>query len=180
MSDDGVDATQRRFGDFNTLPDDVAADLLRSCCGSSRWVEGMIARRPFASLDSLLVAADDVWESTNAGDWREAFSHHPRIGGKGTVAAQSSRASAWAADEQAATSTASAGIQAELASINQEYENRFGHIYIVRATGRSAEEMLALARQRLLNDPESELLAAAEEQRQITGLRLRKLFGGDT
>ncbi|MEO5580957.1 MAG: 2-oxo-4-hydroxy-4-carboxy-5-ureidoimidazoline decarboxylase [Gemmatimonadaceae bacterium] len=180
MSDESAEAVQQRVGDFNTLSDDAAAGILRSCCGSSRWVAEMIARRPFASIDSLLIAADEVWASTDAVDWHEAFAHHPRIGGKETVDVQSSRASAWSAAEQAATSTAGPGVQAELVSINQQYENRFGHIYIVRASGRSAEEMLTLARQRLLNDPESELLAAAEEQRQITRLRLRKQFGGDT
>lgn len=140
----------------------------------------MVDRRPFGSLDALLLAADEVWTSTDASDWHEAFAHHPRIGEKQSVADQTSRTSAWSASEQAAISAGSTEAQVELAKINREYENRFGHIYIVCANGKTAEEMLAIAKKRLRNDPESELRVAAEEQRQITRLRLRKMFGGRT
>jgi len=164
--------------DFNALPADASAELLRSCCGSSRWVDEMIGRRPFGSLDALLVAADQSWASTDAGDWHEAFAHHPRIGEGQSVAAQDARASSWSRAEQGAIGAASEGTQAEIADMNQEYERRFGHIYIACASGRTPSELLTVARRRLANDADIELLTAAEEQRQIMHLRLRKLFGG--
>jgi len=164
--------------DFNALPADASAELLRSCCGSSRWVDEMIGRGPFGSLDALLLAADQAWASTDAGDWHEAFAHHPLIGEGQSVAAQDARASSWSRVEQEAIGAASEGTQAEIADMNQEYERRFGHIYIVCASGRTPSELLTVARRRLANDAEIELQTAAEEQRQITQLRLRKLFGG--
>jgi 2-oxo-4-hydroxy-4-carboxy-5-ureidoimidazoline decarboxylase len=109
-------------------------------------------------------------------DWREAFSHHPRIGERKSAVPQSERGSAWAAGEQAGVERAHGDVRDALAAANREYERRFGYIYIVFATGKSAEDMLALARQRLSNDPDVELRAAAEEQRKITRLRLDKLL----
>jgi len=163
--------------ELNSLPAEAAADRFRSCCGSTRWVESMVARRPFGSLDELLLAADQEWAATNASDWHEAFSHHPRIGERQSVATQSAEASRWSAGEQTGMNSASVNIRSELAEINREYESRFGHVYIVCATSRTGEELVAMAKQRMHNDPASELTIAAEEQRQITRLRLRKLLG---
>lgn len=140
----------------------------------------MVARRPFGSVTALLAAADEVWADTEAGDWNEAFSHHPRIGESRAAPAESSRAAQWSAGEQSRVSTASADVQEALADLNRAYEERFGRIYIVCASGRSAEELLAVARQRLDNEPDTELRIAAEEQRKITVLRLRKLLGETT
>ena len=153
-----------------------ASKLLAECCGASRWVSGMLSRRPFRSRAAVLSASDEIWRSLDPADWREAFSHHPRIGERKSVMPQSERGSAWAAGEQSGVDRARDDVRAELAAANREYEQRFGYIFIVFATGKSAEEMLALARKRLRNDPEVELHAAAEEQRKITRLRLDKLL----
>jgi 2-oxo-4-hydroxy-4-carboxy-5-ureidoimidazoline decarboxylase len=162
--------------ELDTMPEAQANELLSDCCGASRWVSGMMARRPFGSRAVVLSTADEIWGSLDAGDWREAFSHHPRIGERKSPMPQSDRGSAWAAGEQSGVERAHEDVRAELATANREYEHRFGYTYIVFATGKSAEEMLALARERLRNDPDVELRAAAEEQRKITRLRLEKLL----
>ena len=163
--------------ELDALPPSRAAPLLESCCGSDEWVRHMLARRPFGSMDALLHAADDVWWSLGPSDWREAFAHHPRIGERGAAHAQSARAQAWSADEQRGAATSDDALRSALAEGNREYEQRFGYIYIVCATGRSAAEMLALLRERLENDPATELRLAAGEQAKITRLRLLKLLG---
>lgn len=158
--------------ELNALSKAEAEVLLRSCCGSSRWVNVMMSRRPFASHDMLHAAADESWDACSEHDWREAFSHHPRIGER--------PADAMASAEQAGAQSASGVVREELAALNQAYEERFGHIYIVCATGKSAEDMRDLARHRVDNDPQTELRNAAEEQRKITHLRLEKLFGDES
>jgi OHCU decarboxylase len=163
--------------ELDTMPKLQAAPLLADCCGSSQWVAGMLARRPFGSRAAVLFAADEIWRSLGPSDWREAFSHHPRIGERKSAEPQSERGSAWAAGEQSGMERADDDVRASLAAANREYEQRFGYIYIVFATGKSAEEMLALARERLRNDPDVELRVAAEEQRKITQLRLDNLLG---
>jgi 2-oxo-4-hydroxy-4-carboxy-5-ureidoimidazoline decarboxylase len=163
--------------ELDALPADRAADLLSACCAASRWVSRMVARRPFGSKDALLRAADDVWHSMDEGDFREAFAHHPRIGERASDVAQNTRGAAWSAGEQARVERATDDVHAALAKVNREYEKRFGHIYIVSATGRSAEELLALAEERLSHSPHEEMLIAAEEQRKILQLRLEKLLG---
>lgn len=160
------------------MPAARASGLLAECCGASRWVSAMVKRRPFSSRDAVFSAADEIWRSLDAKDWLEAFSHHPRIGeGKVGVGA-SERGSEWAAGEQSGMQRAGDDVRQALAIANREYEQRFGYIYVVCATGKSAEEMLALARQRLRNDADIELRTAAEEQRKITELRLGKLLDG--
>ena len=162
--------------ELDAMPQREAEKLLAECCGASRWVSGMLARRPFGSRAVVLSTADDIWRSLGPADWREAFSHHPRIGERKSAVPQSDRGSAWAAGEQSGTERADDDVRAKLAAVNREYEQRFGYIYIVFATGKSAEEMLALARERLRNDPDVELRVAAEDQRKITRLRLDKLL----
>jgi len=154
---------------INTLMDRVIEAQLKSCCGSSEWVRRMIASRPFASWSDLIRDAEAIWNTLTPDDWREAFAAHPRIG--------ESSASKWARQEQSATASASSDVRDALAEANREYEARFGHIYIVCATGRTADEMLAMAWQRLENTPHHELRVAAEEQMKITKLRLMKLVG---
>ncbi len=163
--------------ELDAMPESQAPSLLVECCGSSRWVSRMLARRPFGSRAAVLSAADEIWRSLDATDWREAFSHHPRIGERQSAMPQSTRGSTWAAGEQSAVGRADDEMRAALAAVNVEYERRFGYIYIVFAAGKSAEEMLALARERLRNDPEVELRIAAEEQGKITRLRLEKMLG---
>jgi allantoicase len=167
-------ATEEGRGDaaaryVNTLVDDAAAIQLRNCCGSSEWVRRMIAARPFASWSDLVRDAEAIWNGLTPDDWREAFAAHPRIGERSS--------STWARQEQSGAASASSDMQDALAEANREYEARFGHIYIVCATGRSADEMLAVAWQRLENTPHHELHVAAEEQMKITKLRLMKLVG---
>jgi OHCU decarboxylase len=157
---------------FNVLPNSDAEHLLRQCCGSSRWVDAMMARRPFASHDMLHHAADESWDGCGKDDWLEAFSHHPRIGDKSAAGA--------ASEEQSGMRTASSALEDEMARLNRAYEERFGHIYIVCATGKSASELRDIARHRIDNDPHAELHNAAGEQRKIMHLRLEKIFGDES
>lgn len=143
-------------------------DVLRSCCGSTAWQKKMAASRPFTDLASMQKLAADVWRGLAKEDWLEAFRAHPRIGETNTK-------QAWAACEQAKVNDASQATLEALAEANRAYETKFGHIYIVCATGKSAEEMLAIAKERLQGDAASELGRGAEEQRKITDLRLEKL-----
>jgi OHCU decarboxylase len=138
----------------------------------------MIARRPFTSRDEILSAADEIWWSLDEKDWIEAFEAHPRIGGQ-SAERQSRRATGWSTDEQAAVLTSSPEALNELADVNRAYEDRFDYTYVVFATGKSAEEMLAIAKERLNNDPRTELRTAAEEQRKITRFRLEKFLVED-
>jgi allantoicase len=146
---------------INTMAGDAE---LRQVCGSSEWVRRMMKARP---MNDAFATSDEIWSSLSADDWREAFAAHPRIGDK--------KGSAWSAQEQSGTRTANEPMMQELANANRAYEERFGHIYIVCATGKSADEMLRICYERLANDPEKELQVAAEEQRKIMHLRLNKL-----
>lgn len=152
------------IADLNALPESEALEKFHACCGSSRWATKMTQLCPFESREVLLAAADEVWKSLGPDDWREAFAHHPRIG---------ERATGTAATEQSGMRTAADAVRAELARANREYEERFGYIYIVCATGRTADEMLEILKGRLSNHPETELKVAAEEQRKITQIRLK-------
>jgi 2-oxo-4-hydroxy-4-carboxy-5-ureidoimidazoline decarboxylase len=162
--------------ELNALASDRASELLRACCGASRWVAAMVRRRPFFSRDAVLQAADDEWSAMRESDWLEAFSHHPRIGETTAAAGGSATARGWSASEQSAAATSGDDARIGLARLNRDYERRFGFIYIVSATGKSAGELLELARRRMDNDRDTELRTAAEEQRKITRLRLEKLL----
>ena len=151
---------------INTL-DDAKSGLL-SCCGSAKWVDAIAKARPFANWDDLAALADRIWSKLGSEDWMEAFRAHPRIGEKKAKAR-------WASDEQSGTSGASQETMNALAEGNRQYEKKFGHIYLVCATGRNADDMLANLRERMKNDAATELRVAAEEQRRITALRLEKL-----
>ena len=154
------------------MPEQDVAEILRQCCGATRWVDAMTDRRPFRSRQGLLKAADEAWDKCDERDWLEAFSHHPRIGDPTTEGIE--------AQEQSGARNAALTTQEELKRINRDYEVRFGHIYIVCATGKTAEEMLAIARDRMNNDRGTELRIAAEEQRKIMHIRLEKLLGEET
>jgi OHCU decarboxylase len=162
--------------ELDALPVDKAREALTACCGSMRWVDGMVARRPFGTRDVLFGAADDVWRQLGEEEWREAFAHHPR---SGEAASGERRSAAWAVAEQSAASGASVRTKTELADVQQRYEQRFGHIFLMCATGKSATEILDAARHRMTNDRATELRVAAEEQRKITRLRLEKLVQGE-
>lgn len=157
------------------MPADELRSALTACCGAPRWVERMVDARPFGDVDTLLRQADEIWWSLGPDDWREAFAHHPRIGERAATVAQAARAQSWSAGEQRAVADAAFDVRSALAEGNREYERRFGHIYLVSAAGKRAEELLELLRARLLNDPTTELEVAAAEQAKITRLRLEKL-----
>jgi len=166
----------RRLDRLHTLLGEGAEAELSSCCGSRAWAAAMAARRPFRSLDELLGAADEVWAKLAPSDWMEAFRAHPRIGEKKAEAAQDARARGWSEKEQGGVAAAPAETLAALAEGNRAYDAKFGHIFIVCATGKGAGEVLEILRARLGNAPADELRVAAEEQRKITRIRLEKLF----
>lgn len=161
---------------FDRMPAADARELLRACCGAERWVEGLLARRPFGEIRALLTAADEVWHTLGPSDWREGFDHHPRLGESGSATPQDEREREWSSGEQAGVRAAASDMRASLATANANYEARFGHICIICATGLGAGDILTLTEDRLANEPEEELPIAAEELRKITRLRLLKLF----
>jgi 2-oxo-4-hydroxy-4-carboxy-5-ureidoimidazoline decarboxylase len=161
---------------LNDLPAAEARDELLRCCGSSRWAEAMTAKRPCADAPALFEAAERVWWGLEPADWREAFAHHPRIGDREALRARFAATREWAAGEQAGVGSASEDVLTALAEGNAAYESRFGYIFIVCATGRTAPEMLALLRERLPHEAQDELRIAAGEQAKITRLRLEKLL----
>jgi OHCU decarboxylase len=154
---------------------DAEAEFLK-CCGCRNWARAMTAARPFTNVDELLRKADGTWRSLSSEEWLEAFRAHPRIGEKKAAAAQSEEARKWSAQEQSGIRKAAATTMAALAEGNRDYEQRFGFIFIVCATGKSSDEMLAILQARLQNDGETEIAVAAEEQSRITRLRLEKLL----
>jgi allantoicase len=156
---------------INAAPDPIAE--LKACCGSSKWAEAMAAARPFASWDRLTEAGDRAWSSLSPDDWMEAFRAHPRIGaGDSSPSAGLGMTRGWSAQEQAGARDAN---RETLADANRAYEQKFGHIFLICATGRSAQDILDNLRARMNNDSKTELRVAGEEQRKITALRLEKL-----
>ncbi len=164
---------------LNTLPaTDARAEFLR-CCGSTRWAEAMSAARPFTNASHLLEAADSHWRATTASDWLEAFSHHPRIGERSLDNARFAATAKWSQQEQGSMSGVDQEIKSRLDALNREYEDRFGFVFLICATGRSAPDMLQSLEQRLRNGREQELRNAAAEQAKIMRLRLEKLLAAD-
>jgi 2-oxo-4-hydroxy-4-carboxy-5-ureidoimidazoline decarboxylase len=160
---------------LNNLPaDEIRAELLR-CCGCKRWVEEIADRRPFDSVGGLLAFSDSVWNSLSPEDWKEAFSHHPRIGDAGGLKEKFAATAQWASKEQSGVESAPEEVLESLAEGNRLYERKFGYIFIVCATGKSAGEMLSMLRERLGNSPDAEVIIAAGEQAKITNLRLQEL-----
>lgn len=137
----------------------------------------MAQRFPFQNKEELLAAAEEVWFKLLPNDWLEAFAHHPKIGDLNSLRAKFASTRQWAEGEQASVSTASEEVLRALAEGNAAYERKFGYIFIVCATGKSAEEMLAILQARLPNEHATELFLAAVEQSKITRIRLEKLLG---
>jgi len=156
-------------------PEAAKADFL-NCCGSQTWARLMTEARPFNDVAALIKQAEQVWQNLDAQDWLEAFAAHPKIGARKAVLRQSAQAAEWSNSEQSGTQTAADSLRDELEKANHLYEEKFGFIFIVCATGKSAEEMLDLCRRRLHNDADSEIRIAADEQRKITEIRLKKLL----
>lgn len=162
--------------EFNDLPLQQLKNEFFKCCGSSSWVEKMIASKPFSDLEDLMMKADRAWTSTNEIDLLESFSHHPKIGDLKSLEKKFASTKALAGSEQAAVQSASQTTIEQLAEGNMLYENKFGFIFIVCATGKSADEMLSLLKKRINNDRSTELKIAAGEQQKIIQLRIQKLF----
>ena len=144
------------------------------CCGSRAWAQELAQLRPFESAEELLRTSDQVWTALDIADWNEAFASHPRIGERKAPVSATSQSAQWSIEEQSAAALTYTSTQEELRLANAAYEARFGRIYIVCATGKSTEVMLAILNRRLENDDTTELREAVEQQRQITQLRLRK------
>jgi 2-oxo-4-hydroxy-4-carboxy-5-ureidoimidazoline decarboxylase len=161
---------------LNALPEDEVLQLLISCCGSSAWAKEMLMKRPFASTDTLMEAAEACWSTRSEADFLEAFSHHPKIGDISSLRDKFASTAHFASGEQGSVASASEEILQGLARGNADYEQKFGFIFIVCATGKSASEMLELLENRLPNSREEELRIAAGEQSKITRIRLEKLL----
>lgn len=165
---------------WNAADETEARNAMLACCGSRRWADAMAALRPIASVFALSEAADRTWATMQEADWLEAFACHPRIGQREGIGERNvsphagAQSSAWSQAEQAQTNSASDRVLAEIAAGNQKYEEQFGFTYIVCATGKSAEEMLAILKRRLASTRGAELREAAEQQRQIMQIRLGK------
>ncbi len=164
------------IGKLNRLTAEEARAALLACCGSTRWASEVAALRPFWDVGQLLNLGGRVWRELPREDWLEAFRAHPKIGEKQAEKETGAEAQRWAEGEQSRAREASNETLDALAEANRGYEERFGFIFIVCATGKSADEMLALLRERIDNDPETELRVAAGEQWRITELRLRKFL----
>lgn len=163
----------------NMTLQDAAASVL-PCCGSHAWAQGLAAKRPLQQEEALLQASDDVWWSLANADWDEAFRSHPRIGQTRSVGAATAQSLHWSAGEQSGAADLDEDeVKQALAVGNATYEQTFGRIFLVCATGKTAREMLAILQHRLQNDSATELQEAAEQQRQITHLRLKKWLQGE-
>ena len=161
---------------LNSLPAAAATTQLLQCCGSKRWATQMAGARPYENFADVIAHANEIWWSLDRDDWLEAFRSHPKIGEKKSAGTVFAQAQTWSGQEQAGINAASAGTSDALATLNHDYEQRFGYIFIICATGKTSTEMLAALRQRLEHDPEEELPIAAAEQSKITELRLKKLL----
>ena len=174
------DAAARRravLRQLNAMDDGEVRAALADLCAAPAWIERMAASRPFATPAAVLAASDAAAGAVAAEDWREAFRHHPRIGERAAERPQSDAAQALSAREQSASQEASAPDLAALAEGNRAYQDRFGYVFIVCASGKTVPGMLAILRDRLKNEPDAELRVAADEQRKITRLRLERLLG---
>lgn len=158
----------RLAAQLNGLAPDAARTVLLRCCGAQRWADEMVSARPFANDAAVFDAAARVWWSLERSDWMQAFGAHPRLGERS--------AEAWSHQEQAGVARATNAVRRALADGNREYEARFGHVFLMCATGRSADEMLTELRRRLKHGPARELEVVAGEQAKITRLRLEKLI----
>lgn len=159
-------------------PSGTEGELLK-CCGSRAWARRLTAERPFANLDALIADADRIWWSLGPQDWLEAFHSHPKIGEKKAAAPTAVEAQQWSEDEQSGIRNSQQQTLDDLAKLNRAYVEKFGYIFIVCASGKSSEEMLAILRERLQNNSNEELRIAAAEQAKITELRLRKLLAAE-
>jgi 2-oxo-4-hydroxy-4-carboxy-5-ureidoimidazoline decarboxylase len=156
------------LAELNALPEDEARRALETCCGSQRWSAAVVARRPFTSIEELQTIADEEWRKLEHRDWLEAFSHHPRIGDRTAGGA--------AANEQSGAANAPGPMLRELERLNRIYEEKFGFVFLIFASGKSADEMLDALETRIHNRRDIELRNAVNEQARITRRRIEKLL----
>jgi allantoicase len=161
---------------FNRLSPAEARKPLLACCGAKKWVEQMLKQRPFPDLPYVLDTADKTWAALDPQDWLEAFRQHPPIGEKRAQESQSETARKRSAAEQSAAQHGAPEKLAALATANAAYHAKFGHVFLICATGKTSGDILDNLQQRMKNDPQTELALAAEEHRKITRLRLEKLL----
>jgi len=162
---------------WNAAPAEEAAALLRRCLDAPGWVERVVAERPYGSLTGVVAAAEAAWNELGPGEWRQALDGHPRLGGDDLERGRFAATRAWSADEQAGVAGAGEDVRRALAETQLEYERRFGHVFLIRAAGRDAGEILDALLARMENGPERELEVAAGELREIARLRLEKALG---
>jgi 2-oxo-4-hydroxy-4-carboxy-5-ureidoimidazoline decarboxylase len=163
---------------WNRLPQEEAAREILPCCGSKTWAANLASKRPIQDAASLLAASDEIWRALSETGWLEPFRSHPRIGESHAEKATDSQSAAWSAQEQQKAAAADEAVKMALKWGNREYEQKFGRIFIVCAAEKSASEILEILRRRLHNDEATELQQAAEEQRQIMHIRLKKWLAG--
>ena len=164
------------IAEFDHFSLEKKKELLLQCCGSSAWITRMLAEPAFEDLVDIMEVAEEKWYECNEADWLEAFEHHPQIGDVNSLKEKFASTKEWVSAEQSGVNSASQNILQQLTDTNKKYRERFGYIFIVCATGRSAEEMLGLIQRRMNNSPEEEIKIAMAEQNKITKLRLEKLF----
>ena len=157
---------------WNELEAMAAAAEVLPCCGSRAWSRGLAGRRPFVDEAGVVTASDAVWEGLEEQDWLEAFGSHPRIGERHATGVVTAQSLAWSDHEQRSAASGQAAAAQALAEGNRRYEAKFGRTFIVCASGRSGDEILANLNERMRNDPGAEMREAAEQQRLITRLRL--------
>lgn len=160
-----------RIEDFNALPAEQAAALVRACADAEEWVRSIVEERPYGDVDALVATAERLAAQWTDAEVEQALSHHPRIGERATGAGASA-----SAREQAGVDPADAALAEELRAGNAAYEEKFGRIYLVRAKGRTGPELLSLLEERLTNDPETEYGVMVGELREIAVLRVKELF----
>ena len=168
MSENGILAR------WNQLPAATAAEEILPCCGSRTWARQMAAQRPFEDVATLLATSDRIWLALSTADWLEAFQSHPRIGETRSDLESPARSQQWSAQEQIRATESPEAVKHAMAEGNREYERKFGRIFIICATGKSAPAILENLQRRLGNDNATELHEAAEQQRQIVQIRVKK------
>lgn len=161
---------------LNQASEETAQARFLDCCGSQNWARKMTEARPFADVAALTEQAGQIWLNLETRDWLDAFAAHPKIGARKSAPKQQAQSAEWSRGEQSGAHAAADWVLNQLAEANRLYEKKFGYIFIVCATGKSADEMLELCRQRLKNDAATEIRIAADEQRKITEIRLKKLL----
>lgn len=164
------------IANFNSMTGEEAVACLKRLCGAAAWCHGMSIARPVESLDAIHRTADRMFDDLGESDWREAFAAHPKLGDLTSLRMKYAGNREWSGGEQAGVGQAAEETLRALARLNAEYEAKFGYIFILCATGKSAAQMLEALRARLPHAPEQELPIAVAELRKITHLRIDKLF----